>query len=330
MLMNEIKIKQEDGYITTLYPYFSQRAPKGNVLVLHGMAEYHDRYTAFAEYLNECGYDVYLYDHRGHGTGTKLEDLGFFAKTDGYNVITLDALEILAFIKKNGRADKNVVFGHSMGSLLLRNLIQYDDTMDCVIICGTNSAGRAMTKAGLFISGLIKKTMGPTHPSPFLNKLMFNNKYYNQLNVRTQFDWLTRNSYVVGQYIGDPYCGFLCTASMYNDILHLVDNDTTPSRISRTRKDLPISVISGEMDPVGSFGKDVIAFVTTLQKLGFKKVDCTLYSECRHELLNELNSKEIMADIVKWVDQTLAGIEDEPEDAESTGDEADTTPEEED
>ena len=302
MLMKEIQIRQEDGYITTVFPFFSQREPKASVLVLHGMAEYHDRYIGFAEYLTECGYDVYLYDHRGHGTGTKLEDLGFFAKKDGYNVITLDALEIYKFIKENGRSGHMILFGHSMGSLLARNFIQYEDSMDGVVICGTNNASRGMTKMGLLVSGLIKKIFGPTHPSPFLNKLMFNNKYYNKLNERTQFDWLTRNSYIVGQYIGDPYCGFLCTASMYNDILHLVDNDTTPSRVTRTRKDLPMLVISGEMDPVGSYGKDVVAFVTMMQRLRFKKVDCTLYSECRHELLNEFNNKEIMADIVHWMD----------------------------
>jgi alpha-beta hydrolase superfamily lysophospholipase len=309
MLMNEIQIKQEDGYITTLFPYYAPRSPKGSILVLHGMAEYHDRYIGFAEFLNECGYDVYLYDHRGHGTGTKLEDLGFFAAKDGYNVITLDAPEILNFIKANGRSEHLILFGHSMGSLLARNVIQYDDSMDCAIICGTNSTDRATTKAGLFVSGLIKTIFGATHPSPFLNKLMFNNKYYNKLNERTQFDWLTRNSYVVGQYIGDPYCGFLCTASMYNDILHLVDNDTNPSRIQRTRKNLPIFVISGELDPVGSYGKDVVNYVTMLQKLGFSKVDCTLYSECRHELLNELNNQEIMHDIVKWIDKRIAEIE---------------------
>ena len=101
MLMNEIQIKQEDGYITTLFPFYAPREPKGSVLVLHGMAEYHDRYKPFAEFLNKCGYDVYLYDHRGHGTGTKLEDLGFFAKNNGYGTITLDALSILDFIRKN-------------------------------------------------------------------------------------------------------------------------------------------------------------------------------------------------------------------------------------
>ena len=309
MLMKEIQIKQEDGYITTVFPYFADKNPKASLLILHGMAEYHDRYIGFAEHLNECGYDVYLYDHRGHGTGTKLEDLGFFAKKNGYNVITLDALEIYRFIKSNGRSDHMILFGHSMGSLLARNFIQYEDSMDATIICGTNNAPRVVTKGGLLVSGIVKMLFGATHPSPFLNKLMFNNKYYNKLNERTQYDWLTRNSYVVGQYIGDPYCGFLCTASMYNDILHLVDNDTSIPRIQRTRKDLPLLVISGEMDPVGSYGKDVIAYVTQLQKLGFKKVDCTLYSECRHELLNELNSHEIMADIVRWIDSRIAECE---------------------
>ena len=48
MLMKEIQIRQEDGYITTVFPFFSQREPKASVLVLHGMAEYHDRYIGFA------------------------------------------------------------------------------------------------------------------------------------------------------------------------------------------------------------------------------------------------------------------------------------------
>ncbi len=307
MLMNEIQIKQADGYITQLYPYYTSENPKGSVLVLHGMAEYHERYTGFADFLNQNGFDVYLYDHRGHGTDKKLEELGFFAKKNGWQVITEDALTILQFIKKNGRSDKVVLFGHSMGSMLARNVIQYDDSMDCTIICGTNYSAPLMTKAGLLIAGVIQLFNGANHPSPFMNNLMFNNKYYNGVCERTKFDWLTRNNYIVGQYIGDPYCGFLCTVSMYKDILRLVDNGERSNLVNRTRKDMPLLVISGEFDPVGSYGKDICTYVNMLQKNGFSDVKCTIYSECRHELLNELNNQEIMQDILTWINSKLYG-----------------------
>ncbi len=308
MLMKDIKIKQSDGYITNVVPYFTNAAAKASILVLHGMAEHHERYIEFAEFLNKCGYDVYLYDHRGHGTDKKLEELGYFADKNGYELICNDALEVLSHIKKNGRTDNVFIFAHSMGSLLARNLIQYDDEIAGVILSGTNNTSRLITKAGLLISAPIQLFTGANHPSPFMNKLMFGSKYYTSLSERTMFDWLTRNNYVVGQYMGDPYCGFLCTVSMYRDIMHLVDNGSNPALVARTRKDLPILVASGEKDPVGSYGKDIIAYVNMLQRLGFEKVDCTLYSECRHELLNELNNKEIMSDFAEWFDQTLAGI----------------------
>jgi len=307
MLMNEVKIKQEDGYVTTVYPYYTSGESKGSVLVFHGMAEYHQRYIAFAEYLNKRGYDVFLYDHRGHGTDKKLEELGFFAAKNGYAVIRNDALEILKFVKKNSRSKRVLIFAHSMGSILARNVIQYDDDIDGVIICGTNSTSRFMTRLGLAVSYPILLVKGANHPSPFMNKLMFGSKYYTSLCERTSFDWLTRNNYIVGQYIGDAYCGFLCTVSMYRDIMHLVDNATDPLLISRTRKDLPIFFASGEKDPVGSYGKDIITLVNTYQRLGFTKIDCTLYNECRHELLNELNNDEIMDDFANWMDAVVDG-----------------------
>ncbi len=304
MLMKEISIRQADGYITILRPYYTNHTcSKGSILVLHGMAEHYSRYIEFAEFLNHCGFDVFLYDHRGHGTDKKLEELGFFDEKDGNLKVIGDALNILRFIKKNGRSEHVILFGHSMGSLIARNVIQYDDQLDCVILCGTNHASRVQTEAGLLLSSVIQKFKGPRYLSTFMNNLMFGSKYYKRINERTAYDWLSRNHNIVGQYIHDPYCGFLCTISMYRDILKFVDYATSPSAIRRTRRNLPIYIISGENDPVGSCGADIFRFVALLQQLGFTAVDCTIYKECRHELLNELNNKEVMKNIVQWINK---------------------------
>ena len=304
MSLNKNIVRQNDGYETVLYPCLSNsKEPHATFLILHGMAEYHDRYREFADHLNSLGYDVYLYDHRGHGKDKKIEELGFFASSNGYKKVIEDAITITKYVKKINRSDSIVLFGHSMGSLILRNVLQHYDAVDAAILCGSTSPSQFITRMGLFISTIEKKRKGPRHISYLLNKLMFQSKPYKKLCKRTAFDWLSRSVPSVSAYIGDAYCGFICTTSFYNDLLHLVLNATTTKKIKKTRKDLPLLIISGENDPVGGFGKQISKLFLQLQKLGFKNVDCTLYSECRHELLNEFNRDEIMRDITDWVEK---------------------------
>ena len=72
-------IIQKDSYKTVLYHFYSDAEPKASIIILHGMAEHHKRYYTFAKFLNSNGFDVYLYDHRGHGTDKIMKELGFFS-----------------------------------------------------------------------------------------------------------------------------------------------------------------------------------------------------------------------------------------------------------
>ena len=67
--------------------------------------------------------------------------------------------------------------------------------------------------------------------------------------------------------------------------------------------DLPVLLISGEMDPVGNYGKGVRAVEEKLKETGHTRVTLKLYPECRHEVLNELNRDQVMADILEWIRQ---------------------------
>ena len=142
---------------------------------------------------------------------------------------------------------------------------------------------------------------GHDYVSQLMHKLVFPPKKFDSVCERTKFDWLTRNHYIVGQYMHDPYCGYTCSIGLHNDVIKILKNVTTPFLVRRTRKDLPIYIISGQNDPVSSFGNDIYHYVSMLQKLGFTEVECTVYAESRHELLNELNQKEVMLGIMKWL-----------------------------
>lgn len=298
-------LKQRDGYITKITHYVCPGKPKASILILHGMAEHQKRYQGFAEYLVNHEYDVYSYDHRGHGTDKKLSDLGFFSSEDGYKLVIEDAIAVSNYIEQNNRSNKFFLFGHSMGSLVSRNVIQAYDKYTGVILSGTAYPPKLLTLSGLLVSHLITKFRGPKHVSPYLSNLMFGSKKYTSLSTRTAYDWLSRSNPIVGAYMHDPYCGFTCTASFYHDMLKFVQNITKKSQIRLTRKDLPLFVISGEKDPVGGYGKEVNKFLSVLKKCEFSNVSSKLYPECRHEILNELNNEEVYDDIQQWISKRL-------------------------
>lgn len=305
MELNTDFIAQRDGHKTTLYHYYSTQEPKASILILHGMAEHYMRYCTFAKYLNAHGIDVYLYDHRGHGIDKMLKELGLIDVSKGYKKIVDDAIEVIHFVNKNKRSKKMFLMGHSMGSIIARNVIQQFDDMDGVILCGSTHPAKIKTISGLLLSSLIKLIYGPKHRSPFFNNIMFGGKSYSKLIGRTSFDWLSRNNSAVGAYIHDPYCGFICTISFYHDLLKLVSLASTPSLMKRTRTNLPMLIISGACDPVGGSGREINHLTSVYKKWGYSKVTTKLYPACRHELLQELNSNEVMKDILDWLTKPI-------------------------
>jgi alpha-beta hydrolase superfamily lysophospholipase len=295
-----IALKQNDGYIIRVTHYAYPEQPKASILILHGMAEHQERYQAFAQFLVNCGYDVFTYNHRGHGVDNKLCDLGFIRADKGDQLLIQDAISVSEYIEKNNRTNKFYLFGHSMGSIIARNVIQAYSKYNGVVICGTSYPPRFLINMGLMLSTIIKCFKGAKHISPYLNNLIFGGKKYTSLSSRTAFDWLSRSNPIVGAYIHDPYCGFVCTTSFYHDLFKLIQQASKKSLIKLTRADLPMFVIAGERDPVSGYGKDTLKYVSLLKKAGFTNVTTKLYPECRHELLNELNKDEIYNDIQQW------------------------------
>lgn len=294
-------VVQKDGYKTEVYHFSGEQKPKASIIILHGMAEHHKRYYKIAGYLADNGIDTYIYNHRGHGTDKLLKELGFFDEKNGYKKVIEDAVSVIKYVKNKKRADKTFLMGHSMGSLIARNVIQQYDEMDGIILSGSTHPAKIITRSGLILSSLIKLFYGSKHRSPLLNSMMFGSKPYRKLISRTSFDWLSRNNPDVGAYIHDPYCGFLCTISFYHDLLKLVSFATNSVHMKKTRKNLPILIISGDHDPVSNFGKEILHLTALYKKWGYDNVTTKLYPECRHELIQELNADEVMSDIVNWI-----------------------------
>lgn len=301
MDITRITITQTDKYKTIVYPFYTEKEPLGSVVLLHGMAEHHARYKGFIDFLNASGYDAFIYDHRGHGTDKKYEELGHFADSDGYKLVISDAINVLKYVKANNRGAKLILFGHSMGSIIARCVTEQYDEMDAAIFCGTANNPAGMCRLGLLLGGIIKRISGPGSRSQTMNSLVSDHKEFAKISNRTTFDWLTRDNNIVGTYISDPFCGYHCTTAFCIDLIRMTYLAGKQKLIRHTRRELPILFISGSHDPVGNYGEAVSKIFSLYQKLGFTKSDCVIYEDCRHELLNELNKEDIMKDILNWI-----------------------------
>ena len=55
------------------------------------------------------------------------------------------------------------------------------------------------------------------------------------------------------------------------------------------------------MDPVGNFAKGPKTMYAFLKSKGFTDISLNIYSEGRHEMLNEINRKEVYKDVLNWM-----------------------------
>ena len=112
---------------------------KAIMQITHGMVEYIERYEDFATFLTAHGYMVVGHDHLGHGQSVVSEnDWGYFAPDDPSGVLVEDMNQLRNIIQKENPEVPYFMFGHSMGSYMLRKyLTKYNDNLRGAIICGT-------------------------------------------------------------------------------------------------------------------------------------------------------------------------------------------------
>ena len=281
---------------------------KAIVQISHGMAEHSARYKRFAEALNAVNIGVYANDHRGHGkTAGNIENLGYFADFDGWNRVVEDMKNLTAIIKKNHPGVSVFLFGHSMGSLLSREYIfSSSEEINGVILSGTAGNPGLLGNVGILVSKIESLLHGKKTKSPLLDKLSFGKFNVAFKPNRTTFDWLSRDNAEVDKYIADPYCGTVFTSGFFNDMLKGIKNINRFSNIEKISTSLPIHLIAGAKDPVGDNTKGVVEVLNTFKKAGIEDVSYKFYEDSRHEILNEINRKEVFADLIDWIENHIS------------------------
>lgn len=290
----------------TYYIYTPLGPPKAILQISHGMCEYLERYEGFIDYLTGQGFLVCGNDHLGHKNSVPSKDkLGYFAPKNGYTFLVRDLARVTRMVQRQYPDLPFFLLGHSMGSFVARAyLVRYPDLIDGIIICGTSGSNPALGAGSILIS-IIKAIKGEFYRSAFIDKVMFGkyNSRYDQTS--SKFDWLTHDAAIIERYEKDEYCNFLFTASAYKDLLRLLGYVSSKLWYEAVPKELPFFLISGDMDPVGGWGKGIQEVEKKLRRQGLTKLTVKLYKDMRHEILNETGKEEVFKDILSWLEQQL-------------------------
>lgn len=277
--------------------------PRAVVQLIHGIAEHIARYDQFACFLKEQGYLVVADDHMGHGASIGPGGIqGYFY--GGWLSAVADEKSLHDRIAAQNPDVPYYMFGHSMGSFLLRTyLYTYPQALDAAIISGTGWAAPVAIQAGLLVCRIEARRVGETGVSPVLSKMMFGGYNKGFRPQRTAFDWLTSVDEVVDAYVADPLCGFDATVGLTRDMLTGIQMNENPENLSRMPAELPVMFVSGARDPVGGESKGVLQTIDAFKRAGMRNVTIKIYPEGRHEMLNERNRGEVYGDILGWLEQ---------------------------
>lgn len=273
------------------------------VQIVHGMAEYIERYEDLAQFLGAKGILVTGDDHLGHGKSVpEGGTYGYFCEQDPATVVVRDVHRLKKMTQEDYPGVPYVILGHSMGSFITRNyLFRYGTGIQGAVICGTGSQPQGLVYICRALAAVQGFFLGQKHVAKMIDKLAFGNYNKRISNPKTDFDWLCRDEKVVDDYRKDPLCGFTFTVNGFKTLFTLLYRLNQTANLKNMPEDLPVFFVAGDEDPVGNYGEGVKKAYESFEQAGMKRLKLKLYPEDRHELLNELDKQKVYEDLYSWI-----------------------------
>ena len=292
--------------IHTLHHQFFEPSsePTATLLIVHGMAEHSGRYAQLAQYLADHGVAVLTYDQLGHGlTATDTAELGYFQRNHPMQTLLRDVILMANELKEKHPNVPHFVMGHSMGSFIVRTVLQHHSTEFAgAILMGTSDTD-PLAPVFLPITKVLNKVK-PKHRNSVFAKttnVILNSKLKDK-ESDSKYAWVCKNAASRQAYEDDPLCGFEFTNNGFLGLFSLMVKGLAKDWAKNIDTDFPMLFVSGEEDPIGNMSKGIETLTKRLQDQGFTQIDQRLYSGMRHEPLHETERKQVYADLLIWLE----------------------------
>lgn len=302
MIKENVQIKSEsDNLPLDVLLIIPEEEIKGIVQISHGMAEHKERYIPFMEYLSNNGYVTIIHDHRGHGKSVKdRNDLGYFYEEKAEYIVE-DLHQITEYIKTRFPNKKLILFGHSMGSMVVRKYIKkYDKDINKLIVCGSPSKN-PYAGVAIGVTKTLKLIKGEKHRSKLIQNLAFGSYNKKFKDATSENSWVCSNKKTVEEYDKDELCGYIFTLNGFLNLFTVMKDIYSTQNWKLQNPSLPILFIAGADDPVIINEQEWIKSQEFLNKIGYANIDKKLYKGLRHEILNE-DTDIVWKDIFEWIE----------------------------
>lgn len=245
------------------------------LLIVHGLAEHSGRYQNLVNYFVAKGFAIYGLDHQGHGRSDGLR--GYVERFSDY----LDDLETFFNLvcAKHGSA-RIFLIGHSMGgTIAIAYAVHHQDKLGGLIVSGASLKIGASLQ--LIIAARILSRLLPKMGISILDASA-----------------ISRDKAVVAAYVNDPlvYRGKI-RARLAVELIKTIQK--LWSQVPKIN--LPILIMHGAADrladPEGS--RMLYARVSSKDKT------LKLYHDLYHEIFNEPEHKQVLADMESWLSTRL-------------------------
>jgi len=277
MKHKEGKFKGYKGLNLYYQCWLPDGSPQAVLLVAHGLAEHSGRYKNLVNYFVPKGYAVYAFDYRGHG---KSE--GRRSYVDRFSDYLADLKTFFDKVRKEQPDAKIFLVGHSLGgTLAIPYAVEHQQELAGVITSGASLvASPTVSPVLIAIAGVVSALapkMGVT-----------------VLDAST----ISRDKAVVDAYVNDPlvYRGKVPArtgaelAKMWR---------TLPERMPEIK--LPILIMQGTADKLADPASSKLLY----ERVGSKDKMLKLYDGFYHEIYNEPEHKQVMADVEAWLAKHL-------------------------
>jgi acylglycerol lipase len=247
-------------------------------VLAHGAGEHSARYGHVAKALTERDYAVWALDHRGHGNSG-----GPRALVDRFENATDDLRTFVGQVTAESGGPP-ILLGHSMGGLLaLGYTLRHEQTVSALALSSPLAALGAASPLQRGASAVL------TRIAPRLGV------------IAVDAAGISRDPEVVRDYETDPlvFHGKLPVRTVHELAREIAGLEDAVSSIT-----LPVLLLYGDADPiVPPSGSEMLARRMTAAASFHVKAYPGLY----HEILNEPERDEVIAELAAWLDARTAG-----------------------
>ena len=251
--------------------------PRGRIGIIHGLGDHAARYTHVAEELARRGFAVEALDLPGHGKSTGPR--GHVKNWDDYR----GAVEL--WLKRSQSlpgSECRAILGQSMGAFV---------ALDWAL--GHPRDLRALVLCGAPFEVVLRPTALKVKAAQLAAKIW---PGFSQGNTILP-SMLSRDPEVVRAHSVDPLVHYRISARLFFEFQRM------RMELLRRASELPVDtlVIHGGADPIAS----IVGAQRWASRTPDKLCTCRFYPGLLHEVLNELERKDVLQDVVGWLDRVI-------------------------